>query len=61
MAESLPWNLSLHGLLGLLDATPGGLSDKEAERRLAKSVRMTRSRNGAARCGGKFSIALPIL
>jgi|GEM_PF-1543055 len=35
MVESLPWNLSLHGLLGELDATPGGLSDPEVERRLA--------------------------
>ena len=34
MAET-PWNLPLDKLLGELDAAPEGLSDHEAERRLA--------------------------
>jgi Mg2+-importing ATPase len=33
--QSLPWNLPLHELLGEIAATPDGLSDKEAKRRLA--------------------------
>jgi Mg2+-importing ATPase len=36
MAESLPWNLPLDGLLRHLRATPSGLSDGEARRRLAQ-------------------------
>ena len=36
VAESLPWNVSLPKLLGLLDASPGGLSDKAARKRVAK-------------------------
>ena len=33
MVDGLPWNLSLHGLLGELDAAPAGLSNKAAKRR----------------------------
>jgi Mg2+-importing ATPase len=36
VAESLPWNVSLPKLLGLLGASPGGLSDKAARKRVAK-------------------------
>ena len=34
--ESLPWNLPLEALLRQLRATRDGLSDKEAQRRLAE-------------------------
>ena len=36
MVDSLPWNLSLDGLLRELGAAPAGLSNKEAQRRLAE-------------------------
>ena len=35
MVQSLPWNLPLDGLLREIGATPGGLSEAEAKRRLA--------------------------
>jgi P-type Mg2+ transporter len=37
MAESLPWNLPLPGLLRVLDATPAGLSAADVAARLATS------------------------
>ena len=60
VAESLPWNLSLNRLLGLLDARPAGLSDKAARRRLAEYGPNDALAHGAVRCGGRFSIASPI-
>jgi Mg2+-importing ATPase len=36
MADGLPWNLPLDGLLRQIHATPGGLSDREVKRRLAE-------------------------
>ncbi|MGZ5863738.1 MAG: cation-transporting P-type ATPase, partial [Methyloceanibacter sp.] len=36
MAERLPWNLPLDGLLHQLRATPNGLSAQQVKRRLAQ-------------------------
>lgn len=60
MVESQTWNLSLDALLKELRVTSGGLAQEEASRASPNSAPTMRWHAGAAHCGDRLSIALPI-